>query len=134
MEYIQKQILMNAANALLSFGASMDEERELKKKAAEIEAARLLARKTGQKQFINNEVEVQKRTAKIISERAAKAANIRHKEMQQRKRKAIDHFIREYLETGISKNQFAKKYYAQYCVAEKTLRCNWLQGVKVQLK
>lgn len=65
----------------------------------------------------------------ILQRNAIKAAHERHRENRKQKEKAIAHYKQEHLETGISKNQFTKKYHQSYGVAEKTLRNNWLQGI-----
>lgn len=65
----------------------------------------------------------------ILQRNAIRAARERHQGNREQKEKAIAHYKQEHLETGISKNQFAKKYYQSYGVAEKTLRNNWLQGI-----
>lgn len=70
--------------------------------------------------------------SEIISKNANKAAVSRHALNNQKKIEAIEHFQKKHIEVGMSKNQFAKKYHAQYCVSEKTLRNNWLQGLVVK--
>lgn len=63
-----------------------------------------------------------------ISEQASYAAQVRHAKAIKNRLQAIEHYKKEHEETGISKNQFSKKYHAQYGISEKTMRTKWLQA------
>lgn len=82
-----------------------------------------------QDQEIKQKIERTQIEQNILKRNATRAAHERHHEKREQKEKAIHHFLTENKQTGISKNEFAKKYHQHYGVAEKTLRNNWLQGI-----
>ncbi|MFC3875579.1 hypothetical protein, partial [Neisseria musculi] len=61
----------------------------------------------------------------LIKESNRKAALARHAKTNKLKAQAI----REYKDSGLSKNQFAKQAASRFYVSESTMRKNWLQGV-----
>ncbi len=80
-------------------------------------------------EYVNILLHPENYSTSAIRANAKKAVFYRHLKNYQKKAAAIEHYQKEHSETGISKNQFAKKYHEEYGVSEKTLRNNWLQGI-----